>query len=44
MHNALLEEKHEFVRLFIDHTVVDFKRYLDDTELLDLYNKNERVG
>ena len=33
MHKALLEEKHEFVRLFIDHAVVDFKHYLDDTEL-----------
>jgi hypothetical protein len=33
MEKALRDEKHEFVRLFIDHGVVDLKDYLNRKKL-----------
>jgi hypothetical protein len=42
MRKALLEEKHEFVELFLHHAVIDFKAFLDDRELLNLYNSKKR--
>ena len=39
MDTALLEEKEEFVKLFIEHSVVDLKDYLTETKLQYLYDK-----
>ena len=44
MKKALLDEKHEFVSLFIDHGVVDLKDYFNEERLLNLYKENEEVG
>ena len=35
---ALLADKHEFVKLFLENSVVDFEEYLDVQRLLNLYN------
>ena len=44
MDKALLAEKHEFVRLFIDHSVVAFESYINEAKLLDLYNGDKKVS
>ena len=43
MDAALVADSHEFVRLFIEHAVVDFEEYMNDMKLVYLYNRPGEV-